>query len=178
MSRCPACEKQARRERREAKANGDLEGATQDRNGRVVQFTEEERKRRSDLAKRLHAEGRFGGPVVGARGGQAIKRHRITDAVLDHFREPDMQELVIKAYVSNLKGKNRPARLRAAESLLQREEKQDERMRSDRGGAVDPAGMTQDQLMEFVEQGLLAMMERGEIPGAITLGDDDVEVIE
>ena len=103
MSRCPTCEKNARREAAERRASGEVEG-TVTANGRVVHFSEAERERRRELAKRLHAEGRFGGAVVGARGGQAVRRHRITDAVLDYFREPDKQQLVIKAFESNLKG--------------------------------------------------------------------------
>lgn len=175
MSRCPTCEKNARRERAAAKANGELEGATEDRNGRVVHFSEAERQRRSELAKRLHAEGRFGGAVIGANGGRSVQRHRITDAVLEHFRKPDQQQLVLKAIESNLKGKNKPARLNAVRELRQMEQLQDERMRADRGGAVDPSGMTEEELMEFVAQGLQSMIERGEIPVDVELGEDDVQ---
>lgn len=177
MSRCPECEKEARRARREARANGQVEGKP-DRNGRVVAFSEEERKRRSELAKRLHAEGRFGGAVIGANGGKAVRRHRITDAVLDHFRQPDKQELVLKAIESNLKGKNKLARLSAVRELRQMEEKQDDRMRADRGGAIDPSVMTQEELQEFVAQGLEAMIERGEIAADIVLGEDAVREVE
>jgi hypothetical protein len=155
MSRCPTCEKKARKAAREAKANGEVEGQP-DRNGREVHFSPEERQRRSELAKRLHAEGRFGGALI-------------TDAVLEHFREPAKQDLVIKAVESNLKGKNKPARLAAVRELRAMEEQQNERMRADRGGATDPAGMTQEELEEFVVQGLTAMVERGEIPADIVV---------
>lgn len=168
MSRCPNCEKGARKAAREAKANGEIEGQT-DRNGRAVHFSEEERQRRSELAKRLHAEGRFGGAVIGTRGGKAAKRHLITDAVLEYFRDPTKQELVIKAVESNLKGKNKLARLAAVREIRAMEEQQNERMRADRGGAMDPAGMTQEELEEFVVQGLTAMVERGEIPADIVV---------
>ena len=181
MSRCPRCEKNARAAAAEARASGELEGKP-DRNGRVVHFSEEERARRSELAKKLHAEGRLGGAAIGARGGQAIKRHRITDAVLDYFRQEDKQALVVKAYESALKGKNRNLRVVAANALLTREEKQDERMARDRGGAADPAGMTEEQLKEFVAQGLEAMVSRGEISldglaGIIDIPDSSVEEI-
>lgn len=176
MSRCPKCEKQARQERAEAKARGEVEGKP-DRNGRVVAFSEEERQRRSDLAKRMHAEGRFGGSVIGARGGSAVRRHRITDAVLEHFRKPDKQDMVINAYESALKGKNKHLRLRAAEAVTRIDEKVAERERADRGGAVDPSGMTQEELQEFVAQGLQAMIARGELPVDVELDDDDVEEV-
>jgi hypothetical protein len=110
MSRCPTCEKNARREAAERRASGEV-APVQATNGRLMHFSDEERKRRSELAKRLHAEGRFGGAVISSLGGQAPRRHRIADAVLDYFRQPDKQDLVIKAVESNLKGKNKPARL-------------------------------------------------------------------
>jgi hypothetical protein len=177
MSRCPECEKAARRASAEARANGQVEGKP-DRNGRVVHFSEEERKRRSEVAKRLHAEGRFGGAVIGSNGGKAIKRHRITDAVLEHFRQPDQQQLVIKAIESNLKGKNKLARLSAVREIRTMEEKQDDRLRADRGGAVDPSGMTLEELQELVVQGLEGMIERGEIAADIVLGEDAVREVE
>jgi hypothetical protein len=177
MSRCPSCETTARRERAAQRAAGELEGRP-DRNGRVVAFSEEEIKRRSELAKRMHAEGRFGGAVIGRNGGKSLGRHRINDALLDYFRQGEKQELVIKAFESNLKGKNKALRLRAAESILRTESMQDERMLRERGGAVDPASMPQEELMEFVAQGLQAMIERGEIPVDVQLGEDSVEEIQ
>jgi len=178
MSRCPKCEKEARAAAREAKAKGEVEGKP-DRNGRVVAFSEEERKRRSELAKRLHAEGRFGGAVIGSNGGKAIRRHRLTDAVLEHFRQEDKQDLVIKAYESALKGKNKSLRLRAAESVTRIDEKVAERERADRGGAMDPAGMTADELEAFVVQGIAAKIESGEIAlgDVIDVPDDAVQDI-
>jgi hypothetical protein len=175
MSRCPACEKEARAAAREARERGEREGQP-DRNGRVVAFSEEERKRRSELAKRLHAEGRFGGAVIRGTGSQSPRRHRIADAVLDNFRQPDEQKLVINAYRSALKGKNKALRVRAADAVLRIDAQVAERERADRGGAVDPASMTQEELQEFVAQGLEAMMARGEISLAdVELGEDAVE---
>lgn len=177
MSRCPTCEKSARAQRAAAKASGAIEGGTVQSNGRVVHYSDEERKRRSEMAKKLHADGRLGGAANGSLGGKAIHRHRINDAVLEHFRQPEKQELVIKAYETSLKGKNKPLRLRAAESLLRNEAQQDERMARERGGAVDPAGMSQEELTEFVAQGIEAMLARGEIPADIVLNGDDVQEI-
>jgi hypothetical protein len=174
MSRCPTCEKEARAAAREARARGEVEGKP-DRNGRVVHFSEAEIKRRSDLAKRLHAEGRFGGAVIGRTGGKAVKRHRITDAVLEHFRQPDKQEMVIKAIESNLKGKNKQARLSAVREIRQMEEKQDERLARDRGGGPNPAEMPEHELKELAMQAIEAMIEAGELPVDIELGDEAVQ---
>lgn len=178
MSRCPTCEKNARRSNAEARAAGELDGAVETSNGRVVHFSEAERRRRSELAKRLHAEGRFGGSVIGARGGQAIKRHRIADAVVEHFRQDDMQALVLRAFESNLKGKSKVARRQAANDVLRIEREQDDRLRADRGGAVDPSSMPEEELLELVAQGLEAMIARGEIPVDFVLGPDDVQEVE
>jgi hypothetical protein len=167
MSRCPTCERNARRANREAKAKGELEGKP-DRNGRVVAFSDAELKRRSELAKQMHREGRLNGRANGALGGKAVNRHRLTDAVLEHFRQPDQRSLVLRAYESNLKGKNKSLRLQAANALTKLEALQDDRLRSDRGGAMDPADMTDDELREFVMQAAAArvesMIERGELP--------------
>jgi hypothetical protein len=61
------------------------------------------------------------------------------------------------------------------------EEFQDERMRADRGGAADPAGMTPEALQEFVIQGLQAAIERGDVAledlSTIELDDSAVEDI-
>lgn len=176
MSRCPKCEKLARQQAREEREAGQRVGKP-DRNGRVVHFSEAEIERRRQLAKQLHAQGRFGGKSIGARGGQAVNRHRIADAVLDYFRQPDKQELVLKAIESNLKGKNKPARLAAVRELRAMEDGQDDRLRADRGGAADPSGKTQEQLTEFVMQGLQRMIERGEFPVDIELGGDAVQEI-
>jgi hypothetical protein len=176
MSRCPTCEKNARAVAQRERESGERVG-TPDRNGRVVHFSEEERQRRSELAKRLHAEGRFGGSAIGARGGQAIKRHRISDAVLDHFRQADEQKLVIDAYRSALKGKNKHLRVRAADSIMKIDKETAEREFNARGSGLDPSGMPDDELMEFVAKGLEAMIERGEIPVDIELGEDAVQDI-
>lgn len=176
MSRCPKCEKAARAERRAAKAQG--ETGEPDRNGRMVHFSEEERRRRSELAKRLHAEGRFGGAVIGADGGRAVKRHRITDAVVEHFRQPEQQQLVIKALEGAFKGKNKHLRLAAYRELRQTEEKAEDRMRADRGGAMDPSGMTLEELEAFVVQGVQSLIESGELPPDVVIDANDVTEVD
>lgn len=176
MARCPTCEKNTRRTRIEEKADGGALGEP-DRNGRMVYFSEAERKRRSDLAKQLHAQGRLGGAAIGAKGGRAVGRLRIFDNVLDHFRQPEKQDLVTKAIESNLKGKSKPARLAAVRELRFIEQMQDERLARDRGGGMDPAEMTLEQLQEVVAQGLEAMIADGQLPADVELGEDAVREI-
>jgi hypothetical protein len=160
---------------RAAAANGDLDGAVATSNGRVVRFSEEERKKRSERAKQLHAQGRLGGRQIGALGGRAVNRHRLSDAVLDFFRQPDEQQLIIDAYRRALKGKNKNLGVRAADSLVRIDKDAAERDRANRGGAADPASMTDDELLELVAQGLEAMIAGGQIPADIVLDDDAVQ---
>lgn len=176
MSRCKTCEKNARRYNADAKEAGELDGAVETANGRVVHFSEAERKRRSELAKKMHAEGRFGGSVISSRGGAAVRRHRIADAVVDHFRQPDMQALVLRAFESNLKGKSKTARRQAANDVIRIEREQDDRLRADRGGALDPSSLPDDELLELVAQGLEAMIAGGQIPADIVIEDDVQDV--
>lgn len=178
MARCQTCEKNARRANAEARAAGELTGAVETRNGRVVHFSEEERKRRSEQAKQMIADGRLGGKAVAVRGGRAVGRHRIVDSTLEYFRDPEKQALVHRAIESNLKGKSKPARLAAVRELRAMEQQQEDRMARDRGGAVDPAGMPLEELQELVAQGLEAMIASGQLPVDIELGEDDVQEIE
>jgi hypothetical protein len=167
MSRCPTCERNARRANREAKAKGELEGKP-DRNGRVVAFSDAELKRRSELAKQMHREGRLNGRANGALGGKAVNRHRLTDAVLEYFRQPDQRCSCSGPTSPTSRARTRACGLQAANALTKLEALQDDRLRSDRGGAMDPADMTDDELREFVMQAAAArvesMIERGELP--------------
>jgi hypothetical protein len=173
MSRCPKCETAARKQQAEAKARGELAGKP-DRNGRIVAFSEEERQRRSLRAKQLHEKGLLGGAMNGAKGGRGVRRHRVTDAVLEHFRQPEKQELVINAFESALKGNSKALRLRAAESVMKVDEKS---AAQERINGADLASMHEDDLKELVMQGIEAMIERGELPVDIELGGDDVREI-
>jgi hypothetical protein len=63
----------------------------------------------------------------------------------------------------------------AADKVLRTEKEADERMARDRGGAVDPYSMTQEELAAFVEQGIEGMIARGEVPADIVIDGDAVE---
>jgi hypothetical protein len=166
MRYCTACVQRGRRERAERRANGEI----------VPTVTEERRQQMSENAKKLHAEGRLGGSDYGRLGHRARKA-KVVDAVLEHFRESGKLQLIIDAYESNLRSRNRPARLKAAEALVAMEFNEDKRMREARGAGKSPDEMTPDELQEFVEQGLAAMIESGEIPADITLSPDAVREI-
>jgi hypothetical protein len=62
--------------------------------------------------------------------------------------------------------------------VLRVEREQDERLRADRGGALDPSSLPEDELLELVQQGLEALISSGEIPVDIVLSDDAVQDVE
>lgn len=178
MATCIACTKRIRAERRAAKAQVKTKAKGVVESTSRSSFSEEERQRRSERAKRLNEEGRFGGAVFGAKGARAPRRARLQDAVLEHFRSDQSRvELVVHAYESNLRSRSHSEQLRAAEALRRMEMDEDKRLRDDRGGGKDPYEMTKAELEEFVAQGLKAMMERGELPIDLVLPESAVEEI-
>lgn len=161
---CAECVKRVRRERADRRASGE----------EIEPFSEERRKEMAENAKKLHAEGRLGGSTFGKLGGRP-RKPRIADAVLEHFRESGKLDLIIQAYESNLRSRNRGQRLKAAEALSAMEFAEDKRQREARGSGKSPEEMTPDELQEFVAQGLAAMIESGELP--MTLSEDAVREV-
>ena len=169
MTRCKQCTQERREELAQRRAGGEV----------VPTISDELRQQRSERAKKLHAEGKFGGAEFGRLGG--LGRHRINDYVLDYFRE--RPHLVAQAIEKALRSKSHGYRLRAAELILKDERENERAQKDNRGGATDPAEMTQEQLEEFVMQGLRAQIERGELSaealqdvmGTITLPDDAIQ---
>jgi hypothetical protein len=169
QKRCSACVKERRRQRQEARAAGE----------EVPAFSEERRAELAARARDLHAEGRFGGSQFGKLGGRPRKA-RLADAVLEHFQDENKLKLVVAAYESALRSKDKRLRLKAATALNDLEQVEDRRQREARGSGKDPINMSPEELEEFLVQGLAGMIERGEIPTAVdalTLPDSAVKVI-
>lgn len=140
-------------------------------------ITEDRRREMAENAKRLHAEGRLGGSTFGRLGGRP-RKPRIGEAVIDHFRGNSMLELVIQAYESNLRSRNRGQRLRAAEALNNLEQMEDKRLREARGSGKDPSDMQPEELQAFLEQGIAALIEEGEIDmTALTLPESAIREV-
>lgn len=162
MSRCIDCVQRSRKERQQRRAEGED----------VPVVSEELSRMRSDNAKRLHAEGRLGGSRFGKLGGRSRKT-RLDETVLEHFR--DRTELIVEAYESNLRSRDRTKRLRAANALMEIEREDDSRRRAARGSGKDPHDMDPEELEELIVQGLSAMIDSGEVDmSAITLPDSAV----
>lgn len=151
-NRCIDCTKQAREERKQAR----IEGRP------LPTITEERRQELSRQAKERHEMGLIGGSEYGKLGGRP-RKVRLNDAVLNHFQQDDQTKLVIRAYESNLRSNSKVNRLRAAEALVAMETRDDELKAKLRGAGKKPEDMTQEELQELLEQGLAAMIERGEI---------------
>lgn len=163
MTRCITCVKAARRDRAERRSRGE----------EVPKYSEEERRVRSERAIQLHAEGKLGGPQPGA--GRP-RKPRMTDAVLEHFQEN--LPLVIRAIESNLRSKNKAQRERAAEFLITLEQTEDKRLRDARGAGKDPTQMTREELIELITQGMMAMIQGGDVDlmgQIVDLTDADVQ---
>lgn len=164
---CIECVKRGRRDRAERRLQGDD----------LPAITEDRRREMAENAKRLHAEGRLGGSAFGKLGGRP-RKPKIADAVLEHFRAAPKLDLIIQAYESNLRSRNRGQRLRAAEALSNLEQMEDKRLRDSRGAGKDPSDMTADELQEFLEQGIAALIESGDFDvTALTLPDSAVREV-
>lgn len=153
MSRCKTCTMERRKELATRRANGEV----------IPTITDEERKRRSEHAKRLNAEGRFGGAEIGRLGAQALhsRPRRVAEVIADFARSnPDLIE---KALQNNLRAKNKSQQMRAVEFLAKHELEAERVAQTARGSGKTPDEMTQDELRAFVEQGIRAQIERGEI---------------
>lgn len=94
-----------------------------------AELPEEERERRSELAKKLHAEGKFGGNQKGA--GRPPKE-RASKYIAEKVAED--AEAIRKALKSGLKDKSASVRIKAALALLEieREERDYKDKREDR----------------------------------------------
>ena len=165
--KCKACFDKRTSEIAERRAAGEI----------VPRVSDEERQRRSEQALRMHAEGKLGGAAYGRLGGRPRNRDRINHSLLDHFREPDKQQLIIDAVESNLRSRSKADRMKAVSFLHQVEMDEDKRLRDDRGGMKNPEEMSEEELAALLEQGIQSMLERGELGNVITLAPEAVQDI-
>jgi alkylated DNA nucleotide flippase Atl1 len=155
MARCKECVYASREERRARREAGE----------ELPRFSLEERKRRSDQAKQMHAEGRIGGSGYGSLGGRAgrPRRPRITEGVLEHFREDHNFQLIIRAFESNLRSNNKRDRLSAAKEIVSMDQRSEEIAAKLRGHGKSPDEMSPEELHELLEQGIMALIESGDV---------------
>lgn len=152
--RCIDCTVDARKENRERRKEG---------KPAKHHISEEERKRRSDRAKQMHAEGKLNAKDDGAKGGRP-KVKSITEYVLDEMRSEG--DLVLNALKSGLKAKSPNIKVRAAEMLMTIEGRDDDR----RSKSKSSAEMSRGELIEGIVTGILELQSRGQLPEDIIEG--------
>lgn len=165
MTRCIECVKADREERAQRRASGEV----------VPAVSEELRQQRSERAKRLNAEGRFGGAEFAKLAVHPSRRPRLADTLLDWAKENS--HLAVKALEANLRSKQKSQRMRALEFMAGLEQSDDKTKAALRGAGKSPEEMSLEELEELVTQGLRAKIESGEIDisSVITLADDQVQ---
>jgi hypothetical protein len=122
----------------------------------------EERQRRSELARRLHSEGKFGGKEYGRLGGRP-RKPRATELVAEEARN-SAHELV-DAFKDALDPANHPqVRVRAATEWLNIEAKEEElRMKEER----QLEGLHRDALIARVAEKLGVLIDAGVVPDIV-----------
>lgn len=132
----------------------------------MADVSPEESQRRSELAKRLHAEGKLGGKEFGKLGGRPRKK-RAAEIVAE--KAADEAQLIVDAYIDALKSDNMNVRLQAARDWLGVELKEAElQLKEDR----DFNKLNKDEIIgELVEL-------FPELGLTITLPDSDVEELD
>lgn len=147
--RCIACVKAARN-----KSTSPIAGEA------GLQISDEERQRRSELATRLHAEGKLGGSENGKKGGRP-RAKSITEAVIEEFR--DDVEPVISALKVGLRSESDSTRVRAVQVLTNLEQQMEDRLLKARGGGKPLEEMSREELQATILEGVRRLQEQGRL---------------
>jgi hypothetical protein len=123
------------------------------------ELSQEERQRRSDLARRLHAEGRFGGPQPGS--GRPRKA-RAAQIVAEAAKETENAKLMIASLKDALQpGQPPTVRVQAAKTWLEIEQKEDALQLKEE---VVFEGLQREQLQKELAERLLRLQDAGALP--------------
>lgn len=141
-----------------------------------MQISEEERKRRSQMARELHAQGKFGGRQPGS--GRP-KKKRASEIVAEQARVE--AENIIEVFRDSIRSDN-PAsvRLNAAREWLKIEQAEaDLQLREER----QLEGLSTTQLVEMIMGRLVRVQEFGgvlpeELAGLLETSSDEKQVVE
>lgn len=124
-----------------------------------MKLSEEERKRRSELAKQLHQKGQFGGKQQGA--GRP-KKERAQEEVAELIR--DEGQSIFKALKDALKSDSPSIKLKAALAMLDIETKEAEHKIKEEQRMYDNA--SKDKLLELISERMKQLSDAGvNIPG-------------
>lgn len=118
-----------------------------------MELSPEERKRRSDAAKKAHAEGKLGGKQEGA--GRPSGRAQAYVAEQVRKDAPD----IVKALRAALKADSATTRLKAAVAMLSIEKDEEEHKAKAEQRKYDR--LTKEQLLELAREKVNLLKERG-----------------
>ncbi len=128
-----------------------------------MELSAEERKRRSDLAKKLNREKKFGGKQEGA--GRP-KKQRASEVVAEGIREDG--EKILGALRTALKAASPSVRLKAALAMLDIERKEFDLQMREEQRAYD--NLSREKMLELVHERVQLLKEQGIDIGEIIEG--------
>ena len=135
-----------------------------------MQLSEEERKRRSELAKKLHKKGQFGG---NQKGAGRPKKERAQEVVAEKIKEE--ADSIFKALKDALKSDSPTTKLKAALAMLEIETKEREHMIKEEQREFD--NLSKEAMLELIEQRIKQLKEDGvDIPGLDIIQGSATEV--
>lgn len=121
-----------------------------------LNIDEAERKRRSELAKKLHKEGVFGGKQ---RGAGRPKKERAQEYVAEAVR--DEAENIVKALKAALAAGQPSTRLKAALAMLDIEQREHEFVMRQEQRAYD--NLSRDKLLSLIHARIALLNKTGEL---------------
>lgn len=127
-------------------------------------YSPEERRRRSEMAKKLHAEGKLGGKDIGRRGGLAPKKKRAGAYVREKAQKNPAQ--IWRALAAGLQSPDPETQRKAAMAILEVERKDEELSLAE---AVAYEKMRQDELIERVIGSLSKLGLAGKLPAGLPI---------
>lgn len=138
------------------------------------ELTPEERARRSELARRLHAEGKFGGPQPGS--GRPRKQ-RAAQMVAEAAKERENAQLMIQALRDGLdpEKSSLPTRLQATRDWIKIEKDEDELQMKEE---IAFEGLQRDQIARELAERLSKLVESGHLDVGFFDGDPDLPLLE
>jgi hypothetical protein len=128
-----------------------------------MELSPEEKKRRSELAKKLHEEGKFGGPQKNA--GRP-KKDRAQEVVAEKIRDSGNE--IFNALKSALESDSPSVKLKAALAMLDVENSEVEHQRKEAKEDFEDA--TKEELIQFIIPKLKEFVEAGLIPAGFVAG--------
>lgn len=121
-----------------------------------LDLTEEERQRRSELAKKMHAEGKFGG----AQPGSGRPRKRRATEVINEKIEKDA-ELIYYRLKESLDSDSEANKLKAIQIMLETAKTEMDYQQKEKRNLDD---LSEEDLIQLITAGVGKLNEGGDLP--------------